>query len=261
MLKKYHLVLMAVCAMIISLCTVDRAGALELGAMAYLWFPEFKSGEAKSTAGGVDGSSINMQDTLGIGNKPTYALEAYGGFKRHHLSFMYTPFGYSDNKVLSSNLNFNGVTYAANAGVKTDLAFSMFDLKYQYDVINMENLLAGFSFGPMAQIKFTTGSFKMTAPGAGLDQSKSFNSVMPMIGLGAHIGLIANLLEARAMVTGGGYGAGNYAIEALADISVTPFPFVDIHGGYKVVKLKMDTNDYVMDSMFTGPYVALTVGF
>ena len=162
---------------------------------------------------------------------------------------------------MSSNLNFIGVTFNKGTCVKSELAFAMYDLKYRYDIVNMENLLAGFSLGPMGQVKFSTGSFKMTAPGAGLDQSKSFNSVLPMVGVGAHIGLIANLLEARCQVTGGGYSSSNYAVEALADVSVTPFPFVDIHGGYKMVKLKMDVNDYAMDSLFTGPYIALTVGF
>jgi len=260
-MKKHPVMFLAVGIMLFSFTLAAPLHAFELGARAYLWFPDFKTAEAKSTAAGVDGSSISMKDMLGISNRPTYALEAYGGVGRHHLSFSYTPFGYTDNKILSSNLNFNGVTYNANTGVKSELAFSMFDLKYQYDIINMENILAGFSLGPMAQVKLSTGSFKMTAPGAGFDQSKSFNSVIPMVGVGAHIGLIANLLEARVQVTGGGYGSGNSSLEALADISVTPFPFVDIHGGYKVVKLKMDVNDYAMDSLFTGPYVALTVGF
>ena len=81
-----------------------------------------------------------------------------------------------------------------------------------------------------------------------------------MIGLGAHIGLIANILEARAQVTGMGY-SGNYVIEAMADLSVTPFPFVDIHGGYKYIGLQVDTSDYYMSTQFSGPFVALTVGF
>jgi len=81
-----------------------------------------------------------------------------------------------------------------------------------------------------------------------------------MIGVGAHIGLIANILEARAQVTGMGY-SGNYVIEALADISVTPFPFVDLHGGYKYIGLQIDKSNYYMNTQFYGPFAALTVGF
>ena len=260
-MKKQMKYFIAAFAMVFSLAVVTQAGAIEFGVRAYMWAPDLKTSDAKSTTGGVDGSNINMKDMLGIGNKATYAVEAFGGVGRHHASFSYTPFGYTDNTVLSSNVNFNGVTYNAGTGVKSELAFSMFDLKYQFDLLNLENVLAGFSVGPMGQLKFSTGSFKMTAPGAGLDQNKSFNSVLPMVGVGAHIGLIAKLLEARCQVTGGGYSSGNYSVEALADVSVTPFPFVAVHGGYKMVKLKMDVNDYAMDSLFTGPYIALTVGF
>jgi hypothetical protein len=47
----------------------------------------------------------------------------------------------------------------------------------------------------------------------------------------------------------------------MADLSVTPFPFVDIHGGYKYIGLQVDTSDYYMSTQFSGPFVALTVGF
>lgn len=244
-----------------SLFTVSPAGALELGARGYLWFPDLKVSEVKSTAAGVEGSSVDVKDALGVGNKATYAVEAYGGIGNHHVGFTFTPFSYSDNTVLSSALKFNGVTYNANTPVNSELDFSMFDLKYQYDIINLENILAGFSVGPVAQIKFTTGSFDLNGAGAGLNQSRGFNSVLPMVGVGAHVGLVANLLEARAQVTGGGYGSDNYSIEAVADISWTPFPFMDINAGYKMVKLKIDKDDYRMDQLFTGPYIALTVGF
>jgi hypothetical protein len=82
-----------------------------------------------------------------------------------------------------------------------------------------------------------------------------------MIGVGAHIGLLANLLEMRAQVTGGGYSSGNYSYEALADLSLTPFPFLDIHAGYKLLQLKMDVNDYQMDTLYTGPYIGVSLGF
>jgi hypothetical protein len=63
--------------------------------------------------------------------------------------------------------------------------------------------------------------------------NQSFRSGEIYGGVGKHH-LIANILEARAQVTGMGY-SGNSVIEALADISATPFPFVDIHSGYKYI--------------------------
>ena len=83
---------------------------------------------------------------------------------------------------------------------------------------------------------------------------------MPMVGLGAHIGILHELLEMRAKVTGIGY-SGSYFYEALADLSFTPFPFLDIHAGYKTMRLKIDYSDLFLDSEFSGPFVGLTVKF
>jgi len=260
-MKKNGKNLILIWAIVCSLTIAAHADAFELGARAFVWFPDLKTIDIQTTVSGLQGSDIDAKDMLGIGNKATFAVEAYGGVGRHHLSLMFTPFGYSDSAVLAAALNYNGVTYNAGTPVQSDLSYSMFDLKYQYDFIDMENILAGFSLAGIAQVKYSTGSFKLNAAGTGFDQKKSFDSVLPMLGVGTHIGLLANLLELRAQVTGGGYDSGNYAYEAMAELSVTPFPFLDIHAGYKMMKLKMDVNDYIMDSFYTGPYVGLAVGF
>ena len=244
-----------------SLMVAAQAQAFEIGARAYLWIPDLKKADIQTIAAGVEQSKIDTRDMLGIGNKITYSVEAYGGVGKNHVSLMYTPFGYSSDAILSAALNYNGVAYNAGTAVRSDLEYSMFDLKYQRDLINMENILAGFSVGAIAQLKYSTGSFKLNATANGFDQKRSFDSWMPMIGAGAHVGLIANLLELRAQVTAGGSGSGNYSYEALADLSVTPFPFLDIHAGYKLLQFKMDKNDYKMDTLYTGPYLGLTVGF
>jgi len=75
------------------------------------------------------------------------------------------------------------------------------------------------------------------------------------------VGILANLLEARAKVTGVGF-SDNVYLDAMADLSVTPFPFVDIHAGYRIMKIKMDAVDnFYNDFNFAGPYVGLSVGF
>jgi len=59
----------------------------------------------------------------------------------------------------------------------------------------------------------------------------------------------------------GGYNSDNYSYEALTDLSLTPFPFLDIHAGYKLLQRKMDVNNYMMDTLYTGPFAAIAVGF
>ncbi len=246
--------------LIFSLLVVAEANAFEIGARGYVWFPDLKKADVQTIANGIQGSDISAKDMLGVGNKITYSVEAYGGIGKNHISLMYTPFGYKTDALLATALTYNGIPYAANSAVHTDMVYSMFDLKYQRDLINMENILAGFSLGGIAQIKYSTGSFKLNGAG-NPEQSRSFNSFIPMIGVGAHIGILANLLEVRAQVTAGGYSSNNYSYEGMADLSLTPFPFLDIHAGYRLLQQKMDINDYKMDTLYTGPYVGLTIGF
>ena len=47
----------------------------------------------------------------------------------------------------------------------------------------------------------------------------------------------------------------------MGEISWTPFPFIDIHGGYKTFAIDIDEDDVILDYDTSGPYVALTLSF
>ncbi len=257
--KKFPLLLLGI-SLFVVMGVSSFAQALELGVRGYYWFPAFSANQRVDTAS-MTGTEFDLKSALGVGNQAFWSGEVYGGIGKHHMSAMYTPIKISADTTLTAPINFGGTNFTANTAVNYNLDFYMMDVKYLYDVINMENILAGFSVGPMVQVKYVSGSAEMKSPAIpGQDVKQSFSAPIPMVGIGAHIGLIANILEARAQVTGMGYSS-SYVIEAMADISVTPFPFVDIHGGYKYIGLKMDRSDYYMDATFSGPFVALTVGF
>jgi len=234
------------------------AHAFELGARAYYWFPSFEA-DMRVDEGGSKGTQVDLKDDLGVDNEYYPSVEIYGGLGRHHLSLMYTLLDYSGLATLKDNVRFNGKDYAGGTTVATDLEAYMLDLEYQVDIIDMENILAGFSLGAIGKVKYLDGEATMNSTTAGYTK-ETFSLPIPMIGVGAHIGLLANILEARAKVTGMGY-SGNTFYEALADISWTPFPFLDFHGGYKYIKIDVDEDDVYMNSSFSGPYVALSFGF
>ena len=235
------------------------AGAFEIGARALYWFPSFKA-DMKSDAAGLTGSSLNLKDNLGVGNESFPTFEAFGGLGNHRISLGYTPIKYSGSTTLSSAITFHGQNFAAGERVDTDLKLRMLDLEYQYTFLNMENILAGFSLGAIGQIKYLDGEAKMNAPASGKQADFTARLPIPMVGLSAHAGLLAGILEARAKLVGIGYSS-NYLYEALADLSLTPFPFLDIHAGYKIIRVKLDRSDDYLDAQFAGPYVGLTVSF
>jgi hypothetical protein len=246
-------------ALTLLVCGALPVGAFEIGARGLYWFPTFKA-EMRSDSAGQTGTTLNLKDTLGVGNASFPAVEAFGGIGKHRLSLVYTPIAYSGSTRITAPITFNGVTFPAGANVDTDLKIRMVDLEYQYKLLDMENILAGFSFAFIGQIKYIDGEAKMNAPAANTESRFTVREPVPMVGIGAHAGLLAGLLEARAKMTGFAY-SDNHLYEALADLSLTPFPFLDIHAGYKVIRLKIDHRGNLLDSEFAGPYAGLTVSF
>ena len=233
------------------------ASAFEIGARVQYWFSAFEA-DIKADDGGVLGTTINAKDTLGIGNKAIPGFEAFIGGGNHRLTFGYTPLSYSGSSVLGREITFAGTTFSVHAPVNTELSIRMLDLEYQYTLLDMENLLAGFSLGAIGQIKFVDGEAKIAS--GGIQAKGTARLPLPMVGLGAHVGLLADILEARAKLTGISY-SGHYLYEAQADISFTPFPFLDLHAGYRQISLRIDRDDLFVDGRFTGPYLGLTVSF
>jgi hypothetical protein len=245
------------CALALVLLWASPVGAFEIGARAYYWFPAFKT-DLKSDGAGLSGTDLNLKDNLGVGTEAFPSLEAFGAWGDHHLSLTYTPVSYSGATTLAQKVVFNGQTFQAGTNVDTDLKLRMLDLEYRYTFLDVENILAGFSLDAIGQLKVIDGEATLTA--AGKEAKDSVLFPFPMVGLGAHIGLLLDILEARAKVTGIAY-SGNYIYEALADISWTPFPFLDVHAGYKIIQLRIDHKDLFLNSEFMGPYVALTVSY
>ena len=212
---------------------------------------------------GVPGTEINLKDDLGISNDNIPGVEAYFGIGNHEITLAYSLVNLSGAQNIGKEIKFNGDTYAATAYVESELKTSMIDLEYQYKLLNIKNILAGLSLGIIAKVKYFDGDVRIhsSSTGSAYDTQKDIHIPIPMIGVGAKIGLLANILEARAKVTGMGY-SGNFFYDAMADLSVTPFPFLNIHGGYRAMSVKIDNVSDVYAKMdFTGPYVGLLISF
>jgi hypothetical protein len=249
----------AICALTLLLLWSMPIGAFEIGVRCYYWFPGFTA-DMKSDGGGESGTDINLKDTLDVGTEAFPSIEVFGGLGRHHLGLTYTPINYSGSTTLATKIDFNGQTFAAGTNVDSDLKLRMLDLEYRFTALNMENILAGFSLDVIGQIKYIDGEAKISASSINTGAAATVRAPIPMVGIGAHVGLLLNILEARAKITGISY-SGNYLYEALADLSWTPFPLLDIHAGYKVILVHLDRNDLFLNADFAGPYLALTVSF
>jgi hypothetical protein len=129
---------------------------------------------------------------------------------------------------------------------------------YQYDLLDMENILAGFSLGLVGKVKLFEGNVSIKS--ATLSTNQKFTAPIPMLGLNLHMGILADILEARLLVAGIGHSADTI-FDSQADISYTPFPFIDISGGYRFFAIDIDTNTVQADYSTSGPYVAITISY
>lgn len=231
--------------------------AFEIGARGYYWFPSL-DGTVKVDEAGIIGTTLDFENDLGIEDENYPSVEVFVGGGNHHLSLTHTNIEYSGRKTLTREIIYRGKTYAVSDLVTSSIEYQMLDLHYQYDLLDLENILSGFSLGGVLQVKYLDGNVSLKA--TGIDEKEDFTIPIPMVGLNLHIGILADILEARVRGTAIGY-SGNTIYELMADISWTPFPFMGIHGGYKSFIIDIDEDDMVFDYDMSGPYVALTLSF
>ncbi|UCH00784.1 MAG: hypothetical protein JSU78_02160 [Deltaproteobacteria bacterium] len=231
--------------------------AFEIGARGYYWFPSL-DGTVKVDEANIVGTTIDFEKDLGIEDEDYPSVEVFVGGGNHHLSLTYTDIEYSGRKTLTRDVYFKGEKYEVDALVTSSIEYKMIDLHYQYDFLDLENILGGFSLGGVFQVKYLDGEVGLKT--TGIDEKEDFTIPIPMLGLNLHIGILADILEARVRGTAMGY-SGNTIYELMADISWTPLPFLDIHGGYKTFIIDIDEDEVVLDYDMSGPYVALTLSF
>ena len=252
-MKKTYL---ALSLLLVALLLPASTLAFEIGARGYYWFPSL-DGTVKVDEAGTIGDTIDFEKDLGIEDENYPSVEVFLGGGRHHLSLTYTDIDYSGRKTLTREIIFHGETYSINDLATSSIEYKMLDLLYQYDFLNLENVLVGFSLGIVFQVKYLDGEVGLKNGGY---EKEDFIFPIPMIGFNLHIGILADVIEARLRGTAVGY-SGNTLYELMADISWTPLPFLDIHGGYKTFVIDIDEDDVIFDYDMSGPYLALTVSF
>ena len=244
----------------VTLCFVFMAipsAAVELGVRGYYWLPDL-DGDVSYESSALSGTELDLADDLGMESESYPIIEIFAGFGDHHLTFTYYKADYSGDETLTEDIVFGDTTYRADTDVDSTLEYTVMDFAYQWDVIDLENFLAGGSLGLVGKVKYLdiTASVESDVESDEADLSLP----LPMVGINLHVGILLDIIEARVQVTGIGYD-GNSVVEFLGDLSYTPFPFMDIHAGYRSFSISVDVDDVQANLLTAGPYVALTIGF
>lgn len=244
--------------MIMAAGTVPAWG-LELGGRAYFWRPDLK-GDIRVDENGLTGTKLDFVDTLAIDDESSAVVEAFFGIGKHHLMLGFYQVDYKGTKQLNQEVVFNGESYPVGDTIHSEMDLRTVEGMYQYDIIDLENILAGFSVGLVGKVKVLSGSAQIRSELSAEQTNKDFTAPIPMLGANVHIGLIAQLLEARALVTGIGY-AGNKVVDGQAEVTLTPLPFIRLTGGYRMFKIDVDQDDVEFNYTTSGPYVGAALNF
>jgi hypothetical protein len=242
----------------VTLCFVFAAvpsAAMDLGVRAYYWMPGL-DGDMNYESG----TKIDLEDDLGMDPESYPMVDIFAGFGSHHLLFTYYKADYSGSEKLNEEIEFGDETFVVGTKVDSELKYTVMDFAYQWDAIDLENFLAGASLGLVGKVKYLDITSAKLEEDGGESEEVDIAAPIPMLGANLHVGILADIIEARFQVTGMGY-SGSSVVEFFGDISYTPFPFVGIHAGYRSFAINVDVDD--LDASFTtaGPYGAITIGF
>jgi len=231
--------------------------AFELGIRGYYLFPEL-SGVIRVDDAGIIGTELDLEDDLDIDNEGYPVIEVFAGIEKHHLSFAFYSLDYDGDTVLKRDIYFNGELFQANDRVVSNIEYDNYDAMYRYDLIDLENFLAGGSLGLVGRLMAFNGSASIAS--ATVTTKKDFTAAIPMVGANFHVGILKDIIEARVLITGIGY-SDNTAVDGQAEISLTPFPFLNINGGYRFLRIDVEEDDVMLDFDNSALYVALTISF
>jgi len=240
---------------------VSSAFALEGGVRGMYWGSNI-SGDIQTVTDGVPGTTLDLQSDLGMKDENVFNGEAFLKGGNFTFRVAYTPLQYTGSSVLSAPIVFDGTTFPAGTPVSSKLEAKMVDGDVQWDFINPDLGVASMNFGVFLRLKYVDGSAEISSnnPVLSISATQDFRLPIPEVGIAAGIGFLKNIVRADARVSGMAYSA-NHIYEGDAFLSVIPFPFLRLQGGYRFIELKADENDLKGTLKIKGPYAGIQVAF
>ncbi len=237
----------------------SSALAVEFGVRGEYWFPRL-SGTVQTTTGGIPDTVLDVRNTLGVKDKNLPFGEAFLRIGSVTLRVGYTQVRLDGDKELLQTITFDGATYTVSDNVLSKLDLKTADADLQYDFLRPGVGAANLNLGLILKVKYVDGKVELRSVSTGVATTKDFKAPIPMVGAAVGLGLLKNRVRADARVTGIVY-SGNHLYEADAFATLAPLPYVQIHGGYRYVDLKIDESDTLASLKLSGPYVGAQISF
>ena len=229
-----------------------------VGARVYYWFPDLSGTIAVSEAG-IPGTSLDVVGTLGVKDEDFVSGEAFFRLWRFVFRLGYTPVSYDGDAVLSQDIVFNGQTFSVSERVVSKLDMDMVDGEVEFELLRPDFVAFNLNLGVLAKVKYLDGFAELSSATAGTERH-DFSLPFPMVGAAAGVGVLKNFVRADVRLAGLGY-SGESMLEAEGYVSVIPFPFLRIQGGYRYLSVDVEEDEGVADLEIKGPYLGLQLAF
>lgn len=261
-MRRYLQVVTAVGALLMAgSAFAPSAFALGAGVRGMYWGSTI-SGNLQTITNGVSGTDLDVKSDLGWKDENVFNGEVF--LKAGNFSFRvaYTPLKFTGSSVSSAPIEFDGSTFPAGTPVSSKLEAKMVDGDVQWDLLSPNLGVASMNLGVFLRLKYVDGSVEISSdnPVLPISATQDFRLPIPEVGVAAGVGILKDIVRADARVSGMAY-SGNHIYEGDAFLSVIPFPFLRLQGGYRYIDLKADENDLNASLKIKGPYAGIQVAF
>lgn len=225
--------------------SAHAVGPVDVELEAGAWFTGV-SGDVRD--GVVD---IDVEDDLGVGDETTFFIRG-----RLDVAFLgniylgYTPLEYDGTGRVSGD--FGGITVGTD--VKTELDVDTYDLGWTFTLLD----LTGVDLELGLNVKYAEGTVSVTEIATAIKEEADLGFPIPMLKAVARVSVPMVTAELDAM----GLTIGSYhAYDFMAQVKITPLPFVYLAGGYRYMDIYLKDDPEKLALAFQGPFVAAGVEF
>lgn len=202
------------------------------------------------------GTSLDFADDFDVDNSQGLTVELALSLGNFRLSAGYLPLEIS-GETDGSNFSFNGKSFTTSA--TGEMKANVYDASLTWYLVNLDDLPIRLQLGPELAIKVVDVELSVKERMGVLDESVS--GVVPIPTLGGRLRLA--LADFLGLVGRVGYMqySGNHFTDAEVQLEFSPLPLVGLYGGYRMLDLKVDESDVLLDASFTGPFVGAMLRF
>ncbi|MDA8163547.1 MAG: hypothetical protein M0017_00750 [Desulfobacteraceae bacterium] len=169
-------------------------------------------------------------------------------FGWHRLTLSYYQPSPQPRSILARSIVSDGRMFSVDDKVGTGLDYAIHDFVCQYRLFGLEDVLSGFSAGIVGQVRLAEGQ----TAAAGERNRPDFSTPVPLVGMDLHMDFLGGFLAGRVRAAGMGYRKGK-AFDGKAELSLTPTPALDIHGGYRFFFIDLESDGPNIKKAVPGP--------